>query len=209
MSLGGPQSKGRGPPTAAYSCRLPGRRSGAARPASAPSAPHEKRPICGGGGTPRALLIPRKRRQNDPTAGQGRGETPRSPGGPDGTVMGRLRIGAGGTGRAGAGRVNGGRSPGAFKHPQEHRGDASARGQPRKSAREGSAPPPPDRPQAGAAGRARSRGSAPRHRRGFSCLRFPFYFPISSSPSPFWVWFFFFLPSRTRKTDVKASADSE
>lgn len=68
--------------------------------------------------------------------------------------------------------------------------------------RPGRAPHP--RPQAGAAGRARSRGSAPRHRRGFSCLRFPFYFLISSSPSPFWVGVlgFFF-----QKTDVKASAD--
>lgn len=105
---------------------------------------------------------------------------------------GRLRPGGHReTGRRGENR---GRSPGAFKHLQEHRGKGTA---PQAfPVRAGSAPPAdPVHPPAGTAGRARSRSSAPRPWRGVSCLRFPFYFPISLSP--------IFFPTRTREKDVK------
>lgn len=92
---------------------------------------------------------------------------------------GRLRPGGHReTGRRGENR---GLSPGAFKHLQEHRGKGTA---PQAfPVRAGSEHPAnPVHPPAGTAGRARSRSSAPRPWRGVSCLRFPFYFPISLSP---------------------------
>lgn len=152
----------------------------------------------GDDGDTQGSIDPRKRRQSDPTAGQGRGETPRSPGGPDGTVMGRLRIGAGGTGRAGTERVNGGRSPGAFKHPQEHRGDASARGQPRKSAREGSAPPPPGR-SGGQSAEPRLRTPAPE---GVFLPSFSFLFSNFFLSFAFLGWCFgVFFPENGRESE--------
>lgn len=90
MSLGGPQSKGSGPLTAALQLS-PSRAAERGRPG--PSAPHEKRPMCGGtgrgagGGGAWGSIDPRNRRPSKPTAGQGGAGTRGTLRGPDGALM--------------------------------------------------------------------------------------------------------------------------
>jgi len=132
MSPGGRGQRGAVPRRQPTAVAFPGGRS----------APHEKRPMCGGdragGAAPGGYRSPAQQ----PSSWEGRAGVRRALRGPDGAVMAGSGPGRTGETRRGWGGANRGRGPGAVKPPREHLGPGAAPGTAPQLPRPGPAPHP-------------------------------------------------------------------